>query len=52
MLEMQTEVGGQDGLLDHSQGGAVLLLVQVLQDLVAFQVQDHQGLIQVVSLQG
>ena len=52
MLEMQTEVGGQDGLLDHSQGGAVLLLVQVLQDLVAVQVENHQGLIQVMSLQG
>ena len=52
MLEMKAEVGGQDCLLHDGQGGGVLLLVQVLKDLVAFQVEDDQGLIQMMSFQG
>ena len=52
MLEMKTEVGGQDGLLHNGQSGAVFLLVQVLQDLVALQVENDQGLIQMMPLQG
>ena len=52
MLEMKAEVSCQDRLLHNSQGGAVFLLVQVLQDLVAVQVENHQGLIQMMSLQG
>ena len=52
VLEMKAEVSGQDCLLHNRQGGGVLLLVQVLQDLVAFQVEDHQGLIQMMPLQG
>ena len=51
MLEMKAEVGGQDCLLYNGQRGAVFLLVQVLQDLVAVQVEDHQGLIQMMPFQ-
>ena len=51
MLEMKAEVGGQDCLLHNGQRGAVFLLVQVLQDLVAVQVEDHQGLIQMMPFQ-
>ena len=52
MLEMKAEVGGQDCLLHNGQRGAVFLLVQVFQDLVAVQVENDQGLIQMMPLQG
>ena len=52
MLEMKAKVSGQDGLLHNGQSGAVFLLVQVLQDLVALQVENDQGLIQMMPLQG
>ena len=52
VTEVESQVGGEDGVLDHSQHLAVLAGAQVVQDPVAVQVEDDQRLVEVVSLQG
>ena len=49
---MESQVSGEDGVLDHSQHLAVLAGAQAVQDPVAVQVEDDQRLVEVVSLQG
>ena len=52
VLKVDGEVGGEDGLLDDAEGRAVLGLGQVLEDPVAVEVEDDDGLVEVVLLQG
>ena len=52
MAEVNRQVRGQDGVLDHCQNLGVFSRRQTVQDPVSVKIEDDQRLVEMVSLQG
>ena len=52
VTEVDSEIGGEDGVLDHAEDSGVLGGAECVQDPVTVQVEDDEGLVEVVPLQG
>lgn len=50
LAEVHSQIGGQDGVLEHMYHLAVVVRRQIAQHLIAGTVEDHQALVEMVVL--